>query len=157
MQEFLLNPVVFSILVAIVVVAVVTIVTLLARLLLTRKQGYPYEEEIEAALRPFIYRAIMLAYKTSEKLVDQNMARLHGLDKKALADWVYNALPNTLYIKGVPIPVGMLKQIISEEQFAGMVQHAFDDFEAWYAGVYANWGSEIENLLDEILQTPASG
>lgn len=150
MTEFLLNPVTLSILATIVLVLGVTGLALLVRWVLREKQGYPREEEIEAALRPYVYQAIMLAYKTSERLVDQNMERLRGLDKKALADWAYNALPETIFVKGVPIPIGLLKRLVTQEDFARMVQDIFDGFEAWYTGVYAKWGKEIEQLLEEI-------
>jgi len=149
-KEILLNPVVLSVLSVIPLVLGVTALALLVRWVFREKQGYPREAEVEAALRPYVYRAIMLAYKTSERLVDQNMDRLRGLDKKALADWAYNALPENIYIRGFPIPIGVLKKLISQESFAAMVQGIFDDFETWYASVYANWGREIEQLLDEI-------
>lgn len=150
MKELLLNPIVMAVVPVVVLILVVTGAVYLARWLFGKDQGYPKEEEIEAALRPFVYQAIMLAYKTSERLVDQNFERLRGLDKKVLADWAYNALPEVIYVKGFIIPIGLIKRLISQEDFAEMVQNSFDSFEGWYASVYANWGSEIEELLEEI-------
>lgn len=92
-----------------------------------KRQGYPGEEQIEAALLPFMLEAICLAYRLSERALDETGERLHGVDKKRLADWLWNALPDE-----VVIPLGPFhytfrpKEVLDKESWSEWVQWAMN-------------------------------
>jgi len=94
----------------------------LYRLLNKEDNGYIYEDEIEAALLPIIYQAIGAAYKTSEKAIDEIQERLDGVDKKKIADAVYEILPD--YVG--PFPLAIVKAIVSQSKFEVLVDLAFN-------------------------------
>ena len=114
-----------------VIGAILALVTLvqqgnkLYRWLKTGRQGYPYEDEIEEALLPFLYQAIMAAYKASESLVDAVGERLHGVDKVRVARLVYWTLPDTVSLAGIG---WQWKKFIGEERFGCWLQARFDAF-----------------------------
>lgn len=89
------------------------------------KQGYPLEAEIEAALLPYVFNAIAVAYKTSERAVDDVNQRIKGIDKAAIAKEVYRMLPDQ--IGGYDLT--LIKSVVGPERFAQLVQDAFDRFE----------------------------
>lgn len=111
-------------------------------------QGYPGEKEIEAfLLDQFVLPAILAAYRVSEKFIDDGMDRLRGADKKAVAVWLYNQLPNTLRIGGFVVPTGIVRKFVSEERFAELVQTGFDKATEIFGSVWDNYTDEIEDLL----------
>lgn len=114
-----------------VVGLLVVIVTLTALFswLREKRQGYPHEAEIEAAVLPLAYQAIMAAYKSSEYALDELGKRLQGADKAALARAAYGMLPAAIVVRGIVVPV---KTVITEQQFSQMVEDAFDRFLVWY-------------------------
>ena len=93
------------------------------------EQNYPNEQEIEALILPIVYKAIFSAYKTSEWALSEFGAQLEGIDKKAVADSLYSALPGVIIWQGITIPV---KQIINQKQFSNLVQSTFDEFMQFY-------------------------
>jgi hypothetical protein len=122
------HPIVLTILAALGGAGVVAAGVYLLPILKSRKQGYAYEEQIEAALLPIIYQAIASAYKMSEFAVDEIGERLTGAEKHKFALAVYDMLP----AKVGNFPLGILKTLISREQFADLVQIAFDQFVVFY-------------------------
>ena len=105
------------------------------------KQGYPLEEEIEALLLPHIFHAISSAYRVSEKAVDELRMRLRGADKANIAKEVYDLLPDK--IGG--FDVSLIKDLISEEKFAGLIQTAFENFDEFFV--------EHQTRFDELYET----
>lgn len=106
------------------------------------RQGYPLEAEIEAALLPVLYRAIIGAYRVSEAAVDKGYERMSGLDKKAIADAFYELLPER--IGGIDI--GVIKSVVSQERFSEMVEGVFAEFDTFFGvhrqrfdGLVAEW------------------
>ena len=122
------NPIVLTLFAAIGGAGVVAAGIILLPILRNRKQGYAYEEQIEAALLPIIYQAITSAYKMSEFAVDEIGERLSGSEKHQFALAIYDMLPARVG----NFPVGILKTLISREQFASLVQIAFDQFMVFY-------------------------
>lgn len=92
-------------------------------------QGYPNEALIEAALLPLLYKAIMAAYRASERLMDAVGERLHGADKARIARLVYQYLPDTVSIAGIS---WRWKAHIDEHEFAAWLQERFGDFADWW-------------------------
>ncbi|MCB0168679.1 MAG: hypothetical protein KDI79_30915 [Anaerolineae bacterium] len=89
------------------------------------KQGYPLEAQIEAVLLPYIFNAISIAFKTSERAVDDLQVRLKGQDKAAIANEVYKLLPDQ--IGGFDIT--LVKSLVPPDRFAQLVQDAYDRFD----------------------------
>ena len=89
------------------------------------KQGYLYEAQIEAMLLPWLFKAIAGAYKLSESASEEIGERLTSLDKRAVADGLYDILPDMIGT----IPVGMVKMAIGRERFAVLVGLAFEELE----------------------------
>lgn len=114
----------------------------------SEEQGYPLEAQIEAALLPLAFQAICAAYRLSEQAMDEVGERLHGLDKKAIADQLYDLLPEQIG----KFPLHLVKHLVSRERFEQLVQDAFArfdrDFVAFgdrYAELFAQWRQEYEN------------
>ena len=86
-------------------------------------------------LRPYLYLAMMAAYKASESLHDSIGERLHGADKKRLAEIAYDLLPDTISLFGMQ---WQWKRYVSKEMFATAMQRQFDQFADWWdeAGKY---------------------
>lgn len=91
-----------------------------------RRQGYPFESQIEIALLPLIYEAICSGYRVSEWAMDELQVRMHNADKKVIADTMYDLLPD--YVAGWPVYV--IKRLISRDRFRELVQKTFDNFDA---------------------------
>ena len=83
----------------IIALIVFTILVKLYEFFKNKKQNYPYEDEIEEIVLPFVYRGIFSAFKASEYFVDKFGNRLDGVDKKKLADSLYDLLPFSICVK----------------------------------------------------------
>lgn len=79
------------------------------------------------ALLVYVDAAIIGAYKASEALVDAGQERLRGVDKRAIAQGLYDALPETINVRGTPVPIGLIKAVISKKQFATWVDIMFEE------------------------------
>ena len=86
------------------------------------------EAAVKAALQPILFQAIMSAYRLSEQSVDQGFERLKGLDKKQIADSVYDNLPPKIG----NYDTAVVKQFVSKEQFAQLTQGVFEQFNQYY-------------------------
>jgi hypothetical protein len=115
-----LHPlVIVAAIVAALLVIVVVSILVYGRLKTTR-QGYPNEDAIEAAILPYVYQAILAAYKGSEFALDEFGKRLQGVDKAILAQLAYKYVPDEI------------KVLISEQQFTQFVAASFDRFLIFY-------------------------
>lgn len=155
MSEFLASPLFLVLLVFLASIVSVVGGGLLGKWLLTKKQGYPNEEQIEAALLPFVRYAIIAAYKVSEQQVDTLGDRLRGIDKKLVAMSIYNILPDEVRIPlpggGVlKLPTVFIKQIVSEEDFSGMIEGVFGELEDFLESTQGEFGEAVEELLKEL-------
>lgn len=92
------------------------------------QQNYPFEAQIEAVLLPYLVHAVMAAYRLSERGMDEVQARLHGVDKAAVAAAVYDLLPAEVG----PFPIGVIKAIVSRERFAVLVDDVFQQFNQFW-------------------------
>lgn len=130
-----------------VVITLLTIVGLITTFnWLKSRIGKPDRSKVEEAIMPYVYKAIMAAYKTSEVAMDQLGERMKGADKEILADTVYHMLPDCLYIQGTKIPV---KTFITEEQFKGMIKKAFMDFIGFYERNRSEFEEEMKKWEEE--------
>ena len=147
LELFLNNPLLMSLAFAVLLIIAAVAGVYLYKYLKSGVQGYPGEEALEKALLPYLYNAIMFAYKASEAAIDASQERLDGIDKKMLADAVYNMLPEFLYIGTVAVPLNFLKTVVTRERFSELVQLAFDEFMRFYATAEANLKAELEAAL----------
>lgn len=108
---------------------------------------------VENALQPIIFQAIMAAYRLSEKSVDQGYARLHGADKKQLADDVYGLLPERVGEFGVTF----VKSIVTQDRFRELVQNVFDQFDRFYLLNHDHFDDEFKQWAakGQAASTPA--
>jgi hypothetical protein len=121
----------------------------LFRWLRDEEQGYPGEQQIEAALLPLIQHAIMAAFKLSESSMDELGKRLDGVDKAALARYVYNLLPDDIPIgENATLPLGFIKLIITEDRFAELVQMGYDEFAEWFEGIRDKFNEGFEDIME---------
>ncbi len=118
--------------------------------LLGQEQGYPNEEEIENALRPFIKAAIQAAYKTSEKILDSFEQVLDGADKKKIADYTYKLLPAKIVINGTEYEIEWIKKFVTKERWEQIIQDSFDAGEQWTDAFSDRLVEEALKLIEEI-------
>jgi hypothetical protein len=143
-------------LVALIVLVVIAVgLVLFGKWLFGKEQDYPNELAIEAALKPYLLRAIALAYKGSEQVMDEVGHRLHEFNKKALADLAYDLLPDDVLVPVgggavVAVPVGIVKQLVTREKWGELVQGAFDGFANWYEDVHEDIGDLLDDYIEDM-------
>ena len=100
-----------------------------------RKQGYPLEAEVEAALLPYLFSGICGAYRVSEWAMDRAGRRLRGADKQAIAAAIYRLLPDSIPAPGNRgrFDLTLVKRLVPPERFAQLVEDTFDRFDALFA------------------------
>lgn len=106
----------------------------------SKRQGYPLEAQIEAALLPIIFQGICAAYRLGEKAVDEGYDRLRGADKKAIADSIYAMLPDKIG----DFDLALVKSVITRERFEQLVQDVFDRFDRFYVEHKAHFDELFE-------------
>lgn len=131
-----------------ILITAVTILILLYRELRDKKQNYPYELEIEAALLPYVYRAIMFAYKSSESRMDEFQDRLSAVPKKQLAVKLYSLLPETILVGKWRVSIHFVKSVVSEKRFAQLIDTAFMGFGDWYDGIWDGYSEKLLELIN---------
>lgn len=80
------------------------------------------------AIVELLNKAIALAWQASEQAIDEGQDRLRGLDKKVIADGLYDTggdLLMHLQLKFLPIAID-LRKFITREQWSVFVQERFD-------------------------------
>jgi len=132
---------------AIIILATIAIAfSLFALLIVTynwlqsKRQGYPLEAQIEAALLPIIFQGICAAYRLGERAVDEGYERLRGADKKLIADSIYAMLPDKIG----NFDLTLVKSIITRERFEQLVQNVFDTFDRFYVEHKAHFDELFE-------------
>lgn len=73
-----------------------------------------------AWLKPYVFQAIVAAYKVSEASVDQFGERLQGMDKQQVAEVAYDYLPPEV------------QNVVTRLQFATAVERIFAEAETLY-------------------------
>jgi hypothetical protein len=104
-------------------------------------------DAVEDALRNFIYKAILSAYRLSEATLDEIGERLEGADKKAIADSFYRLIPDQI----AGFDVSLIKRLVPQERFEELVQQVFDEFYTFYVGATGH----LDELFEGWQQTEA--
>ncbi len=116
------------------------LLVLLYNWLQSKRQGYPLEAQIEAALLPIIFQGICAAYRLGERAVDEGYERIRGADKKLIADSIYAMLPDRIG----NFDLTLVKSVITRERFEQLVQNAFDMFDRFYVEHKAHFDELFE-------------
>ncbi len=116
------------------------VLILLYNWLQSKRQGYPLEAQIEAALLPIIFQGICAAYRLGERAVDEGYERLRGADKKLIADSIYAMLPDKIG----NFDLTLVKSVVTRERFEQLVQNVFDMFDRFYVEHKAHFDELFE-------------
>lgn len=131
-----------------VVFSALTVVLLALTLMIVQKQkdgGHtPVETAVYKAVEIFAYKAIVLAYRAADKTLDEFGFRLTGLDKKAIADRLYDMIPEE--IKGIDVRV--IKAIVNRQKFSEIMEDVFREVEAFYANNKAGFDKEVNAFIE---------
>ncbi len=139
------DPQLLSLLALIVASLAFVIGGVLAYNRLRQPQDYPREAQIEAALLPVLYHAIFAAFKLSDEALDELGKTMDGVDKKAVADYVYRLLPD----KVGDFDLGLVKSLVPQERFARLVQDAYDRANTFYLKNRAQFDKLFCDWMDE--------
>lgn len=91
----------------------------------------PTEQAILDALMVYAQRGIVAGEKLSVEGLDQVDRELTGADKAAIANSIYNLLPDTITVLGHSYPVSIIKHLITPDQFSALVKQIFDETDAF--------------------------
>lgn len=118
-----------------IVLAVGAVLILLGTLLLKalrEQQGKsPSADGIIQALLPFVYKAIFAGEHYARLSLQNAGTALDGLDRKLIADTIYDALPPVLMIGRIPIPIAMIKYVITRERFEAIIEDVYKESKAF--------------------------
>jgi hypothetical protein len=78
------------------------------------------------ALTPYIYKAIFAGERFALLAEQQLDTRLAGTDKKAVADSMYNLLPDFLPVGRFLLPINVVKMLVPRVQFEQVVQDVYE-------------------------------
>jgi len=96
-----------------------------------RTKSAPRVGVVIDALQKWLYLAIFTGERFDLMAMDDLKNGLTGLDKKTIADRVYDLLPDHLTIAGAPIPVAVVKLIVSRDEFEKLVEDAYQSADAF--------------------------
>lgn len=96
-----------------------------------RKDATPTVQAILDALLPYAQKAIVAGEKLAVEGLDQIDRELDGTDKAAVANSIYNLLPDVIYVAGRAIPTTLIKHLIPPEDFAALVKRVYDETDAF--------------------------
>jgi hypothetical protein len=91
-----------------------------------RSTSTGFQRDVIDALLPFVYRALLAGEKVAQDFMQNANVALAGVDKKQVADSVYALLPETISIRGVAVPIVIVKQIIPRDRFEQLVKDTYD-------------------------------
>jgi len=102
-------------------------------------------DNIEMIIMPYVHDAIIVAYKMSEKSVDDLQERMSGIDKLTFATIVYDMLPESI----MGVSRELIYELVPRERFAQLVSYAvehvnkfIDDKQVVFDEAYQNWMEE---------------
>jgi len=110
----------------------------------------PEVDEVFHALQPFLYRAIISAQLASDSLFAKTGALLDSSDKKAIADGLYAHLPDVILVGNMPVPVGMIKTLVTQTTFEAWIKTIYDEAKAFTVTKNAYIDSALEKLANSI-------
>lgn len=91
----------------------------------------PPVQVILDALIPWAQKAIVAGEKAASEALDEVDRELDGIDKAAVADSIYNLLPEFINVGGVSIPTSLVKHLVTREMFSDLVKRVYDETDAF--------------------------
>lgn len=91
----------------------------------------PAFEAIELALQPYILRAILAGERAMVWGINDFKTKLAGIDKKHVADSFYALLPDLIMVGSVPVPLSVVKKLVSADDFYRLIKDAYDAADAF--------------------------
>jgi hypothetical protein len=98
------------------------------------------------ALTPYLYQAIFAGERAILWGFEQADAALLAADRKKVADGVYDLLPDTLIVNGVPLPIAKVKLLVTRELFEQWVKTVYDQTHAFILKNEAYLKSQVDAL-----------
>lgn len=87
--------------------------------------------DILNALEPFAYQAIFSGEKLALWSLTQVDTQIDGADKKAIANALYDLLPEVVMVGATPIPVSLIKKVVSRDAFASLIEDIYRSTDAF--------------------------
>ncbi len=106
------------------------------------------------ALEPFIWRGILAGEQLALKGMNDLDVTLTGWDKAAIANAIYDLIPDTIMVGDRSVPVKLVKALVPRQAFIAAVKDIYD---AAHAFVLQNEGYLINQVaaLKEAMQGSA--
>ena len=109
---------------------------------------------VVAALTPYLYKAIFAGEKLALLAMTDLNVKLDGLDKKAIADQVYDLLPSSLLVGDIPMPIGLIKTIVTKSAFEALVEQIYTESHLFIIKNEDYLKQEVDAFLPGAANTP---
>lgn len=107
---------------------------------------HPTLDQLLVAVTPWAMKAIAAGERSVLWGLEELNKRIEGLDKKAVADAYYNLIPDVVPVpiggRIIPVPVAVVKRLVTREEFANLVKTIYDQFDM-----------EIDRNIDNLKKT----
>ncbi len=102
------------------------------------------------ALEKYVRDGIDAAFITTLRAFDTFELWLESADKAAVANSMYDLIPDVVMVGSIPIPVALVKRLVSRDEFEVMVKDAYDRVNAFVQQNETYFRSKVQEVLDEI-------
>lgn len=110
------------------ILAGIAIVNILGKV---RESATPTVQAILDALIPWAQKAVLAGERATIEGLDEIDRQLDGTDKAAVANSIYDLLPEFVNVAGKPIPTSLIKHLITREMWADLVKRVFEEGDAF--------------------------
>lgn len=90
----------------------------------------PQTNAIKETLVNFAFQGIVAAQYIALQGSGDLKAQIDGSDKAAVANRLYDLLPDVLWVGKIPVPIAVVKAIVTREEFAAIVKNLYDQTKA---------------------------
>lgn len=109
----------------------------------------PTIDAILDALMPTVYKGIVAGEKMSVLALKRFKLVLEGEDKQAVADSLYNLLPDVVMVAGQPLPINLIKRLITKDDFSNLVKNVYDEIAAFLSANAGYIEKSVRDLLPD--------
>lgn len=113
----------------------------------------PAIDAVFNALLPLLYQAIFNGEKLANQFLDDGAARLDSVNRKAIADSLYDMLPAEIVVAGRRIPTSLIKLLVPREMFQTWVKTVYDQALAAFLNQRAYLAKQVEREIGAKQQT----
>ncbi len=119
-----------------------------------RPTAKPTVQHVIDALTGYAYKGVIAGETYALQAEQQLGVQLEGMDKKTIADQIYDTLPNFLMVGPIPLPIGTVKTLVSRSMFEELVENVYQDTQAFLSQNEAYLKSQVDKLVPPA-QSPA--